>query len=199
MLETQVFQLVLHPPDSDPVRQRRVNLQGLLGDFLPLGLAQMLERPHIVKTIRQLDDDDADIVRHRQHHFSKILRLLLFIAPEGDLADLRHPVDKMDDLFPEFTLQLGRCRHRIFQSVVQQSRHHRRHIGLEQGQHAGHRNGMLHVRLAGPAFLPLVRFGGKVVRLAQQAEIGLGLIAPHAIEQLADIGDGFIDHRCVTP
>ena len=48
VLETQILQLILDPPDSKAVRQRRIDLQRLLADLLPLGRAKMFQGAHIV-------------------------------------------------------------------------------------------------------------------------------------------------------
>ena len=73
-----------------------------------------------MQPVGQLDEDDTDIVRHRQHHLAEILRLFFFIAPKRDLADLGHPVDQMHDVLPELPFEFVRRGDRIFQRIVQQ-------------------------------------------------------------------------------
>ncbi len=76
--ETQIFQLALDIRDTEPVRQRRVNLDGLPGDAFLLVRTHIFQRPHIVQPIRQFDEDDAQILCHRQKQLAIILQLLLF-------------------------------------------------------------------------------------------------------------------------
>ena len=54
----------------------------------------VLKRPHIMGPVRQLDDDYADILRHREKHFPQVLRLHLHLVPipgqPGQLGDAVH-------------------------------------------------------------------------------------------------------------
>ena len=70
MLVRQVLQEPLDLPYAQPVSQWRVYVEGLLGDDLSPVLAQRLERPHVVEPVRQLDQDDPDVLRHGHQHLS---------------------------------------------------------------------------------------------------------------------------------
>ena len=71
-------------------------------DFLlPLGL-EMLQRAHVVQAVGQLDEDDADVVHHGQHHLAQVFGLLLFARGEIDLADFGDAFDDVRDLLAEF-------------------------------------------------------------------------------------------------
>ncbi len=118
MFQTQILQFVLHPSDSDAIRQRRIDFQRLLRNFLPSFLTEMFKSSHVVEPIGQLDDHDANIVRHREHHLAEIFSLLLFRTLKGDLPYLCHAVDEMNDFLPEFTLKLIGRRDRILQRIV---------------------------------------------------------------------------------
>ena len=76
-LEGQVFQLRLHAGHAEPVRQRRVDLPGLQRDPLPPLGRQVLQRPHVVQPVGQLDDDDAGVLGDRQQQLAVVLDLLL--------------------------------------------------------------------------------------------------------------------------
>jgi hypothetical protein len=114
MLETQILQLILHPPDSDAIGQRRIDVQRLFGNFLTFSFRQMLQRSHVMEPIRQLDDHNADIIRHRQHHFAEVFSLLFFGTLKGNLPDLGDTIDQMHHFLAELPLELIRCRNRIF-------------------------------------------------------------------------------------
>ena len=89
-----VLELALDPVDAEPVRERRVDVERLLRDVaLPLR-RQVLQRPHVVGAVGELDQDDADVARHREDHLAEVLRLLLLAAGEVDLADLGDAVDQ---------------------------------------------------------------------------------------------------------
>ena len=45
----------------------------------------MLERAHVVQAVGQLDEHDADVVHHGQHHLAQVLGLLLFAGGEKSI------------------------------------------------------------------------------------------------------------------
>ena len=64
----------------EPLRQRRVDLHRLAGDALLLLDRQGVQRAHVVEPVGELDEDDPDVLGHRQQHLSDVLGLLLFVA-----------------------------------------------------------------------------------------------------------------------
>ena len=168
MLQTQILQFILDPPDAEPVRKRSINFQRFLGNFLPLVLAQVLQRAHVVQPVGEFDEDDTNIVRHRQHHLSEILSLSFLIVTKRNLADLRDTPDEMDDLRAELPFKFFRSGQCIFQGIVEQSGDHGGDIGPEQRQDAGNGKRVLKVRFSRTTNLPFVSFSGKFVRLADR-------------------------------
>ena len=77
--EGQVFQLPLDLPDAQAVRQRRVDLHRLLGDAAAVSAGSRPQRAHVVQPVGQLDDHDADVLRHREEHLAQVLRLHLAV------------------------------------------------------------------------------------------------------------------------
>ena len=97
----QILKLRLHAPHTEPVRQRRVDLHRLVGIAELRRRGQMLERAHVVESIRQLHEKDPDVLDHRQQQLAEILSLLLLARREADLADLGNALDQAEDLFAE--------------------------------------------------------------------------------------------------
>jgi len=71
------YDFLLHSPHrlcqefyTECVSKRRVDLDGLSRLLLLFFRAHILKRPHIVETVRKLDDNDADIFCHGEEHFS---------------------------------------------------------------------------------------------------------------------------------
>ena len=60
--QRQILKLLLRGTDTEAVRQRRIDVHGLLRLIPPLLLAPAVARAHIVQAIRQLDDHDADVL-----------------------------------------------------------------------------------------------------------------------------------------
>ncbi len=55
---------------------RGINFHGFAGDAPPLFRADRVERAHIVHTVGQFDQDNANVARHGQQHFTKAFCLL---------------------------------------------------------------------------------------------------------------------------
>ena len=90
MLERQVLELPSHLRHTEAMSERRVQIASLLGDAAPLFFGQIIERPHVVQAIGELDDDHPRVFGDRQKQFAIALDLpLLRRAARGKLGDLR--------------------------------------------------------------------------------------------------------------
>ena len=81
-LETQVLELALDARHAEPVRERRVDVEGLGRDPLHLFRFQVFQRAHVVEPVRELDEDDAQVAGHGQQHLAEVLGLLRAVAVE---------------------------------------------------------------------------------------------------------------------
>ena len=152
--ESQVFQFAANFAHAQPVRDGRVNLQRLFGDLLLALRRQVLQRPHVVQAVGQLDQHDADVVHHGQHHLAQVFRLLLFAGGKINLADLGDAFDNVRDLLAELLANIDNRDRRVFHRVVQQPGGDRHRIHLHFRQHQRHFQRMHQIRLAGGARLP---------------------------------------------
>ena len=64
-LERQILQLAEEGVQTQPVGNRRIDFQGFACNAPTLIRAHAAQSLHVVQTIRQLDQDDANITRHR--------------------------------------------------------------------------------------------------------------------------------------
>ncbi len=81
----EVLELVLQPADAEPVREGREDVEALGGDLLLPLVREVLEGPHAVELVGELDDDDAYVPRHREEHLADRLGRLhgLVLRLEG--------------------------------------------------------------------------------------------------------------------
>jgi len=84
------------------MRNRGVDVERFASNLLLTISLKMLKRPHVVQAVSEFDEDDADVVHHRQHHLAKVLGLGFFGGREIDFADLRHAFDNVGNLLAEF-------------------------------------------------------------------------------------------------
>ena len=179
----------------EPVGDRRVDVERLLGDLDAPLLRQVLERPHVVQPVGELDQDDADVVHHRQQHLAEVLGLALLARRERNGADLGDALDDVGDFgAEELGDALGRGQ-RVLDDVVQQAGGDGHDVELHVGQDVGDLERMDQVRLAGMADLPLVLERREDVRPPQQLEVGLRAVAPHFLEQRLESNH---ERRCLT-
>ena len=80
--QAQVLKLLLDFIYAKTMRQRRVNVERLLCDSL-LALRRLrFQGAHVVRSVRQFDEHNADILAHRQNHLTDGFGLLLHAGGE---------------------------------------------------------------------------------------------------------------------
>ena len=156
ILEGEVLELPADARDSEPVRERRVDLVRLLRDALLLVFRQELERAHVVKPVGELDEDDAQVLRHRDEHLAEVLGLLLLGALEVELGDLRDRIHEVRDLGAEALLDLLVRHVAVLRHVVQEARGDRDGVEIEVGEALGDLDAVRDERVAGLARLRAV-------------------------------------------
>ena len=86
-----------------------------------------------MQPVGELDDDDANVARHRHKHLAQVLDLRIFFGLIRDAGQLGDPVDEARDFFPEVRRDLIAGNRGIFDDVVQQRRRDRLAVHLEFG------------------------------------------------------------------
>ena len=160
--EGEVLQLPLDRVDSQPVGQRRVDLQRLARLRHLLLLGQGAQGAHVVQAVGQLDQDHPDVGGHRHHHLAVVLGLALVAALEGDPGQLGHPVDELGDLLAELDADLLEAGAGVLDRVVQQRRAERLGVEAHAGTDLGHADGVGDELVAGTAQLVGVAVAGEV-------------------------------------
>ncbi len=128
--------------DSEPVREWRVDLQGLAGLGDPLVLGERPQGAHVVEAVGELDQDHPHVGGDRDHHLAVVLRLALVAALEGDPGQLRHPVDELGDLLAELGVDLLQARAGVLDRVVKQRRAQGFGVEPHPGADLRHAHGM---------------------------------------------------------
>jgi hypothetical protein len=190
--EGKILELVLEGVDAEAVGDGREDVEGLARDAVALVRRHHPERAHVVKAIGQLDEHDADVVDHRQHHLLQVGRLLLGARIEVQMGELAQAVDEARDRLAEFLLDVHPRDVGVFQHIVQQRGHDAVAVEREFGHRAGDRQGMGDVGLAGEALLALVGLGAEGVG-PLDAPQGARVQAPLQIR--AEIVDGVASRR----
>ena len=141
-LEAEVLELPLELPDAQALGERRVDLRGLAGDALLLLDGQGAQGAHVVEPVGELDEDDADVLRHGQEHLADVLGLLLLVGPGAELGQLGDAVDEVGHLRPEALLDVRDGVLGVLGDVVEQRRLDRERVEPQLGQDLGDRQRM---------------------------------------------------------
>ena len=141
----KVLQLPLELAHPQAVGEGGVDLQGFLGDPLLLLGGHVLQGAEVVQAVRQLDNNDAHVLRHGDEHLAEVLRpplLPLEVRQLVELADLGLPLHDAAHRGAEAALQLLGRYPAVLQGVVEEACGHRVGVHLQAGQNLGHGHGV---------------------------------------------------------
>ena len=123
---------------ADPLGERRVDVHRLAGDAAALvRVLEVMERAHVVEPVGELDQQDADVVRHGEQELAQILGRALAFALRLDLGELGDAVDEAGDVLAEQFPDLGRRRQRVLDRVVEDRGDDRLVVEPQIGEDAG--------------------------------------------------------------
>ena len=186
VLERQLLELVLDLAHAEPVGDRRVDVARLLRDLHPPLFRQVMERAHVVQPVGELDQDDADVVHHREQHLAEVLRLPLLARRERDRPQLGDPFDDVRDVGAEQLLDALDRGLRVLDDVVQQAGGNRDDVELHVGELVGDFERVDEVGLARMAHLSLVLEGGEDIGPPQQVNVGVRVDAPDFFDEVLE-------------
>ncbi len=174
VLERQVLELPPQLGHTKTMGERRVEVARFLRDADALLRRQILERPHVVQAVGELDDDDARVLGDREEQLAIALDLpLLRRSARRQLGDLREPVDDVGDRTPELLLHVGDRELGVFDDVVEQPGGDGHRIELQLGEDLRDLDRVRDVRLARVAALAAVRLLAEAIGAHEQFAIEL--------------------------
>ncbi|BBM05322.1 hypothetical protein HAALTHF_10610n [Vreelandella aquamarina] len=109
-----------------------------------------------MQPVGQLDDDDADIPRHRQHHLLEILRLGNGLVFEGDLRQLGDAIYQLSHRLAKLRRQSFFRDAGVFNHIMQHGGHQALMVHVHVSENISDRQRMGDVRLARAAALAIV-------------------------------------------
>ncbi len=181
--EGEVLELPLDRVDTEAVRERRVDLKRLARFLELLLLPEVLDRPHVVQTIRKLDHDDAAILRHRDDHLSVVLSLRLFPALEPDARQLRDALGERGDLLAELRADVLDGGVRVLDDVVKKRGRNRGVVLLELGEDPSNSERMVDEVFPAPALLAFVRLARERERPLDQLPVGIRVVGRDLVQK----------------
>ncbi len=188
IFETKVFQFAANLAHAETVGDGGVDFERLAGYFLLAFMIQMFEGTHVVQAVGELDEDDADVVDHGQHHFAEVLGLRFLPGGEIDSADLGDAFDNMRHLFAELLCYFNRGDRGVFDGVVEQAGGDGNGIHFHVGEHVADLQRMYQVGLARGSGLSGVVLLGEFVGPLDQFEVVVGTVLAQLPHQFAEAG-----------
>ena len=164
-LERELLQLFAHAADAEAMREGHEDLLRLSRFFDLLLARHVLERAHVVEAIRELDDDHADVVDHREDHLADGLGLAFGLGVVLEAGEFRDPLDELGDVLAEARFDVLAGDLRVLDGVVEQACGDRLLVEVEVGQDVGHLERVDQVGLTRASGLAPVGHGAVDVRL----------------------------------
>ena len=199
-LEGEILELPLDRVDAEAVCERCVHLERLARLLELFLLAEVLDRPHVVKAVGELDQDDPDVLGHRDHHLAVVLGLRLLPALELDPRQLGDALDELGDLLAELGTNLvdrGRC---VLDDVVQQRRGERRVVEAQLGEDLGDAERMGDEILAASSLLAGMGFRSERERALDQVPVDVRVVGRRLPKEpledpVVPLGGGLLNDR----
>ena len=148
-----------------------------------------------MQAVGELDEDDADVVDHREQHLAEVLRLTLLARRKRDGADLGDALDDVGDLGAEELPDALDRGQRVFDDVVQEAGGNGDGVELHVGQKVGDRERVDEVGLARMADLSPVLEGREDVGPPEQLDVGVRAVGPDFFEQVLEANH---ENRCLN-
>ena len=135
--KAEIFHFDTDAVETQPVRNRRIDVQGFTGNAAALVGAQRPKCPHVMQTVSELDQNHANVFRHGHGHLLEIFGLLLLFVFKMDVRQfgdtihqIRHHIAKLGG-----QRRLGNAC--VLDHIVQHGRHQALVIQVHVGEDAG--------------------------------------------------------------
>ena len=148
-----------------------------------------------MQAVGKLDEDDADVLRHRQQHLAEVFRLLFFLGAELDLVDLADAVDQRGHVATEQLGDLVLAVRRVLDYIVQDRGTDALRIEVHRRQDVRHLDRVEDIRLAAAPVLALMGLGAKQVGAVDVGDLGRAEIALEQRTQVTDVKTGVVRGR----
>lgn len=160
------------------MRQGRIDFKGLAGNpFLFIG-RHVFHGPHIMQTVRKLDQDHADILCHGKEHLPIVFDLLLLAGNIFNLAEFGDAIDESCHFKAKNIGQLVEGHIRIFHHIMEEGGSKGRIIHMKLGQDACYPQRMDDVGFTAGPFLAGMLLRRKIIGLPDELHLARGQIFP---------------------
>jgi len=187
VLEAEVFQLGLDFVQPQPVGDGGIDVQGFARNLILLVGQHGAEGAHVVQTVGYLDEDDADVIVHREQQLLEVLGLCRSAVAEDAARNLGQSIDNLCHLRSEEVLDVLHRIVGVFHHIVQQGSADGGGTQADFGaRNLCHGDGVHDIRFARAALHALVRLLGKVECLGDDFYLPAMLAGEVAIQKVLE-------------
>jgi len=172
-----LFKHHLEAVDTEAVRDRCVDVEGLAGNARFLVGRHGVERLHVMQAVRELNENDTDVLDHRKHHLAKALGLGFGAAAKLNLVKLADGVDEPGDLGSEVLFNLCERSVCVLDDVVQNCCLNRLRVKMHVGQFLGDSYRMRDIGFARLALLAVMRRCAELVGTHDRLNVLFGQVS----------------------
>ena len=105
--ERQILEFLAHFLHAHAAGERRIDVEGFLGDAAARGRQHEFEGAHVVQAVGELDQQHADILGDRQQQLAQVLRLFGLARDQFQAFQLGQSIDQRADFGTEQLVDLG--------------------------------------------------------------------------------------------
>jgi hypothetical protein len=149
-----------------------------------------------VESVGELDEQDADVLGHRDEHLAHRGGLLRLPRIELDAVEFGDAVDDRGDIVAEVADEIVECDRRVFDRVMQERGRQGHVVEPEVGEDHRHPERMRDVGVTRAPHLVLVRVAGDLVGVLDDRRVGARVLLVERREQRRERG---IDLRPLVP
>ncbi len=88
LAERQIFELLAHFVHAHAAGERRIDVEGLLGDTAARCRRHVIEGAHVVQPVGELDQQHAHVVGNGEQQLAQVLGLLGLLGDQLELFEL---------------------------------------------------------------------------------------------------------------
>ena len=184
MAKCQIVEFVAHP-SCMPMRpgERRIDIEGFLGDPPPFVQRHEMQRAHIMQAVGELDERHANVFNHGQEQLTEVFRLSGPLREKVERHVLGQSVDKKADIAAEKLVDFLARQIGVLDRVVQHRGDDRRVVELHVGQDGGDFERVGKIGIAGGPLLRAMRLHGVNIGAIEQDFVGVRVIATHPVDE----------------
>ena len=125
---------------------RCIDFQRFLGDTLLLLGRLKFKSTHVMQSVYQLNQNNTDILGHRNKYFSVIGSLILFFIFKFQSTDFGYCLIQIIDIFIKFSQEFFLCNATVFQYIMQKTSDNGFRSAIQLSQFVGNRNNVNEIR-----------------------------------------------------